>query len=206
MVGAEERFDRPPGGRARFDGDERQAPVGLRAEPGVDENQRLVDQRMMDEVLCARRVRAQTDVIAPQPHALDQQHAAVRVEIDADPVQAAQRLAHHRRSPGRRDRIGERQREVCGRAGLDRPRQAAQLGDQRPRALQEADRLRREPYPAPVGLDEREPDGVLQRPDPLAHCRLREPQPRRRLGHGAESFQRDQRVDTVPHIPIRTGY
>ena len=128
------------------------------------------------------------------------------MEVEAYPAQVSKRLIHHAWPPRRRDRIGERQRKARDRTALHGSRESAQFGDQWPRALQEADRLRSEPHSAPIGLDHGKPHRLLQRANALAHRGLSESQSRGGLGHGAELFQRDKGFDGVQHIPIPTVF
>ena len=54
---------------------------------------------MMNQIFRRERIGAQADVVAPQPHELDDEHAPVRMQIDRDAVQALECLAYDARAP-----------------------------------------------------------------------------------------------------------
>ena len=79
--------------------------------------------------------------------------------------------------------------------------QRAQIGVDGTRTLHEVDALLREAESAPVALEQRDADALLQLLQALAERGLREPQAHGRLAHRTEALEGDQGLYAVQHIP-----
>ena len=173
---------------------------GLREQPQLHQHHRLVDDGVAYEIARRRHVGAETDVVAAEPQAFDEQHAAVRVQVERDTADVFERAPDDRRAPRSRDGIRKRHGQARDRLAVGGIRERTQLRHQRPRALEEPQSRRGEAHAAAVRLDELVADRVLQCVDAFAHRRLREPQPRGRLAHRPVLLQRDERLYAVQHI------
>lgn len=234
MVLPKRLSDGAPRGRAGFDGDERPirrrtepsrrvdsstsrpssaayrrrstaaANDGPLGQARTDEGHRLLNDGALDEIRPRGCARGEPDVIAPEPDALDEEHAAMHVELDAQIGQISQSVRENARPPGGGDRIRQTERKRGLAATFQRRCDLPQLGKQGPRSFEERGRVVREAQTPPLWNDDEKSNGTLQGLDAFAHRGLGQAQPNGRFAYGPESLEGDQGFDSVEYIPLHT--
>ena len=112
---------------------------------------------------------------------------------------ALAQIREHARPPAGENRLGDAEHEPAAAGGALARDGEPELGEERPRALEQSLRGGRETHAPARALAQPHAELSLERVQPLGHRGLRDAQPQRGAVHGAVLGERGERLDLVDH-------